>query len=103
MLVNSVHRLIPTNLGWGQDGENLDALMGERFAELDRTSSAYDRQQLADYSEAVRDLERQLQSDQEWVNRPKPVVDEPAPSEGYPSPFANRADTLGRARIGYIE
>jgi SAM-dependent methyltransferase len=36
LLVNSVHRLIPTNLGWAQDGANLDALMGERFAELER-------------------------------------------------------------------
>ena len=32
-------------------------------------------------------------------DRPKPNVEEPAPSEGYPSPFADRSDTLGRARV----
>ncbi|HEY4370353.1 MAG TPA: class I SAM-dependent methyltransferase [Burkholderiales bacterium] len=36
LLVNSVHRLIPTHLGWGQDGENLDARMAERFGQLER-------------------------------------------------------------------
>ena len=36
LLVNSLLRLIPTNLGWRSDGEDLDALMGERFAELER-------------------------------------------------------------------
>jgi SAM-dependent methyltransferase len=36
LLVNSVLRLIPTNLGWRSDGEDLDALMAQRFAELER-------------------------------------------------------------------
>lgn len=36
LLVNSQFRLIPTNLGWRSDGEDLDALMAERFAELER-------------------------------------------------------------------
>ncbi len=82
-----------------QRGRSVLDRMADRFAELSRTSSAYDRQQLADYTEAVRDMERQLQADEAWVNRPKPTVDEPAPTESYPSPFADRSDTLGRARI----
>jgi SAM-dependent methyltransferase len=36
LLVNSIHRLVPTDLGWGQDGENVEALMAERFTELER-------------------------------------------------------------------
>lgn len=36
LLVNSLLRLIPTNLGWRSDGEDLDARMAERFAELER-------------------------------------------------------------------
>ena len=36
LLINSIHRLIPTNIGWGQDGEDLDASMAGRFAELER-------------------------------------------------------------------
>ena len=33
---------------------------------------------IADYTEAVRDMERQLLANEAWVHRPKPVVDEPA-------------------------
>jgi len=36
LLVNSLLRLIPTNLGWRSDGADLDALMAERFTELER-------------------------------------------------------------------
>lgn len=36
LLVNSLLRLIPTNLGWRSDGEDLDALMAGRFTELER-------------------------------------------------------------------
>ena len=44
--------------------------------------------------EAVRDLEKELVADESWVNRPKPKVDEPAPSDA-----TERADSIGRARI----
>ncbi len=44
-------------------------------------------------------MERQLVADEAWVNRPKPKVDEPQPSESYPSPFADRSDSIGRARV----
>jgi hypothetical protein len=80
-------------------GQSVLDRMADRFAELNRTASAYDRRQLDDYTEAVRDMERQLQADEAWVNRAKPKVDEPAPSEGYPSPFADRSDSIGRARV----
>jgi hypothetical protein len=68
--------------------------MGDRLAELKKTLSQLDQQQLADYAGAVRDMERQLQADEAWVNRPKPVVKEPAPSDA-----VDRSDSIGRARI----
>ncbi len=80
-------------------GQSVLDRMGDRFGELKKSLSQYDQQQIADYTEAVRDMERQLQADEAWVNRPKPVVDETQPTEGYPSPFSDRSDSLGRARI----
>lgn len=73
--------------------------MRERFVALEPTLGRADRQQVVDYAEAVRDMERQLQADEAWVEKPKPVVDVPPPNEGYPSPFADRSDSLGRARV----
>lgn len=80
-------------------GQSVLDRMGDRFGELKKSLSQNDQQQIADYTEAVRDMERQLQADEAWVNRPKPVVDEPQPSEGYPSPFSDRSDSIGRARV----
>ena len=80
-------------------GQSVLDRMGDRFGELKQTLSQHDQQQLADYTEAVRDMERQLQADEAWVNRPKPVVEDAQPSEGYPSPFSDRSDSLGRARV----
>lgn len=37
LLVNSLLRLIPTNHGWHDDGENVEELMAERFTLLERT------------------------------------------------------------------
>jgi len=80
-------------------GQSVMDRMANRLAELNKTSSSLDKQTLADYSEAVRDMERQLLADEAWVNRSKPKVDEPQPNEGYPSPFSDRSDSIGRARV----
>ncbi len=39
-------------------------------------------------------MERQLQADEAWVKRPKPVVSEPPPSD-----TLDRSDSIGRARL----
>ncbi len=75
-------------------GQSLLDRMGGRLTELGATVSQHDRQQLADYAEAVRDMERQLQADEAWVNRPKPVVTEAAPVDA-----TDRSDIVGRAKI----
>ncbi|MBL8793156.1 MAG: DUF1552 domain-containing protein [Planctomycetia bacterium] len=80
-------------------GQSMLDRMKERLAELNRSVSQLDRQQIADYTEAVRDLEKQLVAEEAWVNRPKPKVNEPAPTENFPSPFADRSDSIGRAKV----
>ena len=39
-------------------------------------------------------MERQLQADEAWVHRPRPVVNEPPPSDA-----TERSDSIGRARL----
>lgn len=80
-------------------GKSMLDRMKERLAELNASVSQFDRQQIADYTEAVRDLEKQLTSEEAWVNRPKPKVSEPAPTENFPSPFADRSNSIGRAKV----
>ncbi len=75
-------------------GRSLLDRMKDRLAELSRSVSRNDKQQIADYAEAVRDLEKQLVADEAWVNRPRPTVSEPSPSDN-----TERADSIGRARI----
>jgi hypothetical protein len=80
-------------------GHSILDQMRSRLSEFQRMLSRHDQQQVADYAEAVRDLEKQLVAEERWMHQPKPTVSEPAPSESYPSPFADRADSIGRARV----
>jgi hypothetical protein len=73
----------------------LDRLEG-RFGDLGRKLSTRDRQQVEDYTEAVRELEKQLESDEAWTGRPKPVVAEQPPSDS-----TDRGDVVGRSRLMY--
>lgn len=73
--------------------------MADRFGELRHTLTAADQRQLNDYTDSVRALEKQLVADEEWAQRPKPTVEMNAPSEAYPSPFADPCDLVGRARV----
>jgi hypothetical protein len=80
-------------------GQSMLDRMKERLAELNKSVSPLDRQQIADYTEAVRELEKQLVSEETWVNRPKPKVSEPQPNESFPSPFSDRSNSIGRAKV----
>jgi hypothetical protein len=73
----------------------LDRLEG-RFGDLGRKLSARDRQQVDDYTEAVRELEKQIASDVEWAGRPKPATDEKPPADP-----TDRGDVVGRSRLMY--
>jgi hypothetical protein len=74
----------------------LDRMAG-RLAELQKSATPHDRQQLADYTQAVRDMEKQLKADEAWVKRPKPKADVPNPGDG--GAFADRGDSVGRAKV----
>ncbi|HEV7401525.1 MAG TPA: DUF1552 domain-containing protein [Chthoniobacteraceae bacterium] len=75
-------------------GQSVLDRMGDRFATLKPRLSSRDRQQVTDYADAVRDMELQLQANEAWVTRPKPVVAEPAPPDNL-----ERSDNVGRARL----
>ncbi len=75
-------------------GESILDRMGERFASLKTRLGARDQQQVTDYTEAVRDMEKQLHSDEAWVVRAKPMVSEPAPKDN-----PDRSDIVGRAAL----
>ena len=75
-------------------GQSVLDRMGERFAALKPRLSARDQQQVADYADAVRDMEKQLHADEAWVQKPKPVVEAEPPSDAL-----DRSDNVGRARI----
>jgi hypothetical protein len=68
--------------------------MEERFGDLGRTLSERDRQQVADYTEAVRELEKQVQSDEGWAARPKPTIDAKPPADSQ-----ERGDIVGRSKL----
>lgn len=74
-------------------GQSILDRMGDRFESLKTSLSQRDWQQLTDYSEAVREMERQLQADESWVARPKPTIDVDPPKD-----VPDMSDTIGRAR-----
>lgn len=77
-------------------GESLLDRMGDRMTSLQGRLGVHDRQQLADYAESVRDMEKQLHADEEWVTKPKPK----APGgETAPSDNLDANDFLGKIRI----
>jgi len=62
-------------------GQSVLDRMGSSFSSLSKTLGTHDQQQIADYADAVRDMERQLHANEEWAQRPKPVVDEKPPED----------------------
>ena len=75
-------------------GQSVLDRMADRFASLKTRLSVRDQQQVTDYTDAVRDMEKQLQADEAWVTRPKPVVTEAPPPD-----TLDRSDNVGRARL----
>jgi len=62
-------------------GSILDAVREEARA-VDRRLGAADRSKFAEYLEAVRGLERQIEQDRPWLDRPKPAAPQPEPPAG---------------------
>jgi len=68
--------------------------MGGRLNSLEGRLSRNDKQQLADYTEAVREMEKRLHASEAWVRKPKPKVDAPKPSDNN-----DKSDFIGRANL----
>jgi hypothetical protein len=70
---------------------------------LNRKVGAGDRDRLEQYFTSVRDLESRLQAARAWENKPKPVVDEPAPNDPASSAqFIQKIEVMYRiARLAF--
>jgi len=74
-------------------GQSILDRMGDRLLALKGRLGTQDRQQLADYVESVRDMEKQLHAGEEWATKPKPAVSEAAPSDNL-----DKSDFIGRTK-----
>jgi hypothetical protein len=72
-------------------GQSILDRMGDRFAALKGRLGAQDHQQVADYAEAVREMEKQLHADEAWALKPKPAAPEPGPAD-----VNDKSDVIGR-------
>lgn len=75
-------------------GQSVLDRMGSQFSAMRSRLSVQDAQQLSDYSDAVREMEKQLQANEAWAGLPKPVVNEEPPDD-----TLERSDNVGRARL----
>lgn len=75
-------------------GQSVLDRMGSQFSAMRSRLSAQDAQQLSDYSDAVREMEKQLKANEAWAGLPKPVVNEEPPDDSL-----ERSDNVGRARL----
>ncbi len=73
-------------------GQSILDRMGDRFAALKQRLGSADQQQVADYTEAVRDMEKQLHADEEWALKPKPAAPEQGPPDN-----TDKSDAIGRS------
>ncbi len=75
-----------------RQGRSTLDFVGEQSRRLNRSLSAADRKRMDQYLTSVRELERRLQSAQEWEYRLKPKVEAQAPPENKdPQQFAERS------------
>ncbi len=63
-------------------GRSILDTVGERAKSLQKSLGNADRDRLDQYFSSVREVERRLQTAQEWEKKPKPKVDAPPPRDG---------------------
>ncbi len=59
----------------------LDVVM-DKAKSVNRELGKRDQQKFAEYLEAVRSLEKKIEQQQPWLDRPKPTTDRPQPQQG---------------------
>jgi hypothetical protein len=74
-------------------GSVLDLVL-DKARRLERAAAAADRPRLAQYFDAVRELEGRLERAIAWEHRPKPVVDMPPPRD-----IADANEVIARSRL----
>ena len=63
-------------------GRSILDTVGERAKSLQKSLGTADRDRIEQYFTSVREVERRLQTAQEWEKKPKPKVDSPPPRDG---------------------
>lgn len=77
-----------------REGRSIMDLVQDDSRRLARTLGRGDQQRLDEYLTSVRDLEQRLKSGEEWVQRPKPVVDASRPVD-----IRNSNDFIGMQKL----
>lgn len=75
------------------EGRSILDSVAEQTQALKRQTSVQDHRQLDEYFAAIREAESELAESEEWLDRPKPRVEEEAPQD-----IADAADLIGRMR-----
>ena len=76
------------------DGKSILDELGSQAKKLKRKASSEDNHLLNDYFESVRQAETNIASAQGWMEKPKPKVNAPQPTD-----IQDRADMIGRTRL----
>lgn len=92
LFLNGSKQEIANEVARLQRGQSILDRMGDRFAALKGRLGSQDQQQVADYTEAVRDMEKQLHADEAWALKAKPD----APEQG-PADVSDKSDAIGRS------
>jgi BMFP domain-containing protein YqiC len=84
-------------------GRSILDTVSQQAQALQRKVGAGDRDRLEQYFASVRDLEQRLQAARAWESRPKPMVDEPAPTDPTSSAqFIQKIEVMYRiARLAF--
>jgi hypothetical protein len=76
------------------DGKSILDELGSQAKRLKQSSGAADSHLLTDYFDSIREAERNIQSVQSWMDRPKPKVDASQPRD-----ILDPSDMIGRAKL----
>jgi len=77
-----------------QSGRSILDTVHAQAKSLHASLPAADRAKLGEYLDSVRGLEQRLVENEAWVQKPKPPVDAPPPTD-----IQNRNDAIGRTRL----
>ena len=77
-----------------RDGRSILDSLGDQRGRILKKSSSGDKERLEAYFEALREAERNLSEAGAWMDRPKPSVKSPIPTD-----IPNKADLVGRIEL----